>query len=198
MTNISVLHYTLCGNLESWPKFETLIAQLHLELTIFPKQYDMMVLVWRLTFLQPMWFLHLTLDTWDTVRFQRRWQASTMPKMRFSAEFTCKYLPLSHRGKALWGSVLSYKTPDVTNSYCCRQNNRPHCHLHSTRRLSGDSQPAPLLLCRQDELRQQAASGSFRQWGLEKSSKGFAQPQHLKDDSCLCVARLKAPFIRFL
>lgn len=83
-----------------------------------------------------------------------------MPKMRFSAEFTCKYLPLSHWGKALWGSVLSYKTPYVTNSCCCHQNNRPHCHLHSSRRLSGDSQPAPLLLCLQDEVWQQAASGS--------------------------------------
>lgn len=120
----------------------------------------MIVLVCKITSLQPVWFMHLTLDTWDTVRFQQRWQASTMPKMRFSAEFTCKYLPLSHWGKALWGSVLSYKTPDVTNSCCCRQNNRPHCHLHSTRRLSGDSKPVPLLLCRQDELWLQAASGS--------------------------------------
>lgn len=102
--------------------------------------------------------------------FQRRWQASTMPEMRFSAEFTCKYLPLSLWGKALWGSVLSYKTPDVTNSCCCRQNNRPHCHLHSTRRLSGDSQPAPLLLCCQDELRQQAASGSG---GMKKALKAL-------------------------
>lgn len=118
-------------------------------------------LVRKLTFLQPVWFRRLTSDTRDTVRFQRRWQASTMPKMRFSAEFTCKYLPLSHWGKALWGSVLSYKTPDVTNSCCCcrRQNNRPHCHRHSTRRLSGDSQPAPLLRCRRDEPWLQAAPG---------------------------------------
>lgn len=120
--------------------------------------------------LQPVWFLHLTLVTWDIVHFRLRWQASTMPKMRFSAEFTCKYLPLSHWGKALWGSVLSYKTPDVTNSCCCGQNNGPHCHLHSTRRLSGDSHPAPLLFCRPDELQQQAALGSG---GLRKTLKAL-------------------------
>lgn len=154
-----------------------------------------MVLFWKLTFLQPVWFLYLTLDTQDVVRFQRRWQTSTMPKMSFSTEFTCKYLPLSLWGKALWGSVLSYKTPDVTHSCCYHQNNRPHCHLHNTRRLSWESQPAPLLLCRQDELRQ---AGGFRQWGPEKSFKGFAQLQHLKDDSCPCVVSLKVPFIHFL
>lgn len=154
-----------------------------------------MVLVWKLAFLQPVWFLHLTLDTWDTVRFQRRWQASTMPQMRFSTEFTCKYLPLSHWGKTLWGSVLSYKTPDVTNPCCCRQNNRPHCHLHSTRRLSGDSQPAPLLLCRQDELRLQAASGSG---GSGKALKALHSLSTSKTTAASVWWDLKALFIQFL